>query len=219
MSKSTLLASAAALTLIAGAAMANTTAHAVTDLNLRAGPGPQYPVIDVIARQDAAEVEGCLDSRDWCRVSYQGATGWAYGEYLTASLSDRPEPIVSADTTVEIATVTYENEDKDEAAAFGGVAGAVAGGAIVGGPIGAVAGAVVGAAAASAAEPDSRTVTYVQTNKTDPVYLEGEVVAGARLPEIVALNEIPDSDLVYAYVNGVPVLVDPERREIVHVVH
>ena len=52
----------------------------------------------------------------------------------------------------------------------------------------------------------------------DPVYLEGEVVVGATLPETVELREIPDYEYRYVYVNGVPVLVEAETRQIVRIV-
>ena len=61
-------------------------------------------------------------------------------------------------------------------------------------------------------------VTYVRTNKMEPVYLDGEVVVGASLPETVVLNEVPDYEYRYVYVNGQPVLVEPQTRRIVYVV-
>ena len=45
-----------------------------------------------------------------------------------------------------------------------------------------------------------------------------EVVAGAGLPPAVGLRPIPDYEYEYAYVNGVPVLVDPATRRVVYVV-
>lgn len=218
MLKRTLLLSAAALSLAAGTAAANVTAKAVTDLNLRAGPGPQHEVVDVIRQQDDAKVEGCLETRDWCKVSYQGTSGWAYGKYLTASLDEEPKPIVASDAEIEVGTIVYENEEHDDASAAGGIMGAIMGAAIGGGPAGAIAGAIIGGTAGAAAEPETEAVTYVRTNQIDPVYLDGEVVTGARLPDVVTLAEIPDSDLRYAYVNGLPVIVEPKERVIVHVV-
>ena len=60
--------------------------------------------------------------------------------------------------------------------------------------------------------------TYVTTNQVEPVYLDGEVVVGAGLPETVELREIPDYEYRYVYVNGQPVLVEPSSRRIVYVV-
>ncbi|TJU99032.1 MAG: DUF1236 domain-containing protein, partial [Mesorhizobium sp.] len=49
------------------------------------------------------------------------------------------------------------------------------------------------------------------------VYLEGEVVTGAVLPDTVELREIPDYNYRYVYVNNQPALVDPGTRRIVYV--
>ena len=67
-------------------------------------------------------------------------------------------------------------------------------------------------------DPPEKVRTYVTTNKVDPVYLDGEVVVGAGLPDTVELREIPDYEYRYVYVNGQPVLVDSKTRQIVYVV-
>jgi hypothetical protein len=84
--------------------------------------------------------------------------------------------------------------------------------------VGGVAGAVAGGTADAIDEPTEEVRTYVTTNQIDPVYLEGEVVVGASLPETVELREIPDYEYRYVYVNGQPVLVEPSSRRIVYVV-
>ncbi|WP_417205055.1 DUF1236 domain-containing protein [Antarctobacter sp.] len=201
----------------AGSVAAATTATAVTDLNIRSGPGPQYEITGVITGQDQAEVDGCLDEVNWCKVSYEGQEGWAYGAYLTAMIEDAETAIVEPEAEVIVGTVTYDNSKDVEAFAGAGTVGAVAG-ALIAGPVGAVAGGLLAGGAGAAAQPDARVVTYVRTNTVEPVYLEGEVVTGAILPETVELVEIPDSDLRYVYVNGQPVLVDPTERTIVYVV-
>ncbi len=50
-----------------------------------------------------------------------------------------------------------------------------------------------------------------------PVYLNGEVVIGSGLPPDVALAPVPGYQYQYAYVNGVPVLVEPQTREVAYV--
>lgn len=199
----------------AGSAMAATSATAVTDLNLRAGPGPHYEIIGVIDAQAEADVDGCLEEANWCKVMYDGKEGWAYGEYLTAMVEDTQVAVVSPKVTVE--TVTYDNSKDAEAFVGAGTVGAVAG-ALVAGPVGAVAGGLLAGSAGAAAQPDERIVTYVQTNTLEPVYLEGEVVTGAVVPETVELAEIPDAELHYVYINGQPVLVEPQERKIVYIV-
>ena len=61
-------------------AMSGTTATAAAELNLRAGPGPDMEIIDVIPADGEVTVEGCLESANWCRVTLDGTTGWAYGD-------------------------------------------------------------------------------------------------------------------------------------------
>lgn len=199
----------------AGSAAAATTATATTDLNLRAGPGPQYEIIGVIDGEAEATVDGCIEESNWCKVSYNGTDGWAYGNYLTAMVDTTPMAVVSPEVTVE--TVTYDTSKDAEAFAGAGTVGAVAG-ALVAGPVGAVAGGLLAGSAGAAAQPDERVVTYVRTNTLDPIYLEGEVVTGAVVPESVELVEIPDAELRYVYINGQPVLVEPSERRIVYIV-
>ncbi|MFJ5489163.1 SH3 domain-containing protein, partial [Hansschlegelia beijingensis] len=75
----TLLAGGALLA-TAGAAHAD-TAIATTALNVRAGPGTSYPVIDTLPEGEAVNVLGCTGS--WCEISMgaQG-TGFASASYL-----------------------------------------------------------------------------------------------------------------------------------------
>jgi uncharacterized protein YraI len=74
------------------AAFAETTANATADLNIRAGPGPQFPIVGVINAGEATMVTGCLQGSKWCTVSHSGAQGWAYSDYLTAGKSAPHKP-------------------------------------------------------------------------------------------------------------------------------
>ncbi len=46
---------------------------ATTDLNVRAGPGPQHEIIGVIGAGQSAELDGCLEDSKWCVVAFEGA--------------------------------------------------------------------------------------------------------------------------------------------------
>lgn len=198
--------------LLSSAASAQTNANAYTDLNLRAGPGVEYEIVGVIPTATAVTVDGCLESSNWCRVAYGDVNGWASGDYLTAMVE---APIYANRDRLAVGTVTYEKNP--DATVGGGLAGALAGG-LVGGPVGAVVGAVVGMGVGNAATPEERVTTYVVQNPVDPIYLDGEVVVGAGIPETVTLAEVPDSPYYYAYVNGTRVLVEREQRRIVYIV-
>ena len=201
--------------LFATAAQATTEASAWTDLNLRAGPGPMYEIVGVIPAQGVVSVEGCLEAANWCKVSFGGAEGWASGDYLTAMIDSTPVVVYANREKVAVGTVTYEDQS-EEGAAVGAATGAVAG-AMVAGPVGALVGAVLGGGVGSTA-PDQKVTTYVMGNPVDQVYLDGEVVVGAGIPEAVVLTEVPDSEYSYAYVNGVPVIVERKQRQIVYIV-
>src|SRR5262245_44093891 len=66
-----------------GAAPAQTIGTATTDLNLRAGPGPEQPQIGFIKAGRKAAILGCVEGSLWCQVNYRGQTGWAYSQYMT----------------------------------------------------------------------------------------------------------------------------------------
>jgi uncharacterized protein YraI len=59
--------------------------------------------------------------------------------------------------------------------------------------------------------------TYVLENRYDPIDFEGEIVIGSTIPEAVEIREIPDYEYRYVYVDGRPVIVEPETRRVVYV--
>jgi uncharacterized protein YraI len=223
---------------VAGTASA-ADAIATTDLNMRAGPGPQYPVVDAIQANGAVTVNGCTESGRWCDVVWNGNRGWAYAEYLALDVSGERVVVPQAAGRVQVPTATYSTETywtenyrdrpfyaerqryiETETGSTGAVSGAAGGaitGAIIGGPIGAAVGGIAGAALGSAIDPPKEVGTYVQSQSGDPVLLEGEVVVGAQVPETVQLAPVPEYQYRYAYVNGQRVLVDPNDRRIVYV--
>ncbi|QQR38087.1 DUF1236 domain-containing protein [Devosia rhizoryzae] len=216
----TAVAALASTALVGSAFAQSASATATADLNIRSGPGPQYSSIGFIAVGDSADVDGCLQGSKWCRVEYNGVSGWAYSDYLTADLSGEVVVLTERYPDVGLATVTYD----ESGAAAGGAAGAATGavvGALVGGPIGAVVGGAIGAGTGATTgaviDPPEVARTYVTANPIDPVYLDGEVVIGAGVPDNVTLQAIPDYQYQYVYINGQPVLVDPGTRQIVYV--
>ncbi len=207
-----------ALALAASPALAAMTATATTDLNLRAGPGPQYEVVGVIDGEDSVEMAGCTEAGAWCEVAYDGTTGWAYSAYLTAPIAGaEAEPVVVYENTADVAIIEYEDDNAADAAA-GGTFGAAAGALLIGGPAAAAAGAVLGMAGGAAADTPEATVTYVRNNPVEPVYLEGEVARGAGIPQEIEVYTVPESEYSYLNVNDQTVIIDPETRRIVEVI-
>lgn len=199
----------AAAIAVPGAALAATTAVTTTDLNLRAGPGPNHEILTTMPGNMQIQLMGCVEAGTWCQVDYNGQVGWASANYLAAEMQG--ERVVVTERIEAVPTVQF-----DRGAATGALGGAVVG-ALVGGPVGAAVGGAAGAAVGGTIDPPPRVTTYVTERQVEPVYLEGEVVVGAGVPETVDLYEIPEYDYRFTYVNGQRVLVDPQTRRIVHV--
>lgn len=215
-------AAAGALLALSGAAYAQSAVVVTTDLNVRAGPGPQHQVLGVLGAGQSVNLDGCMEGSKWCVVAFEGGQGWVYSDYLTGDFGGTQVVVTQrpANSGVRIVEAPANVDGGATGAVTGGVTGAVAG-AIIGGPVGAVvgggAGVVAGGAAGTVIDPPERVRTYVSTNQIDPVYLDGEVVVGAGLPDTVMLREIPDYEYRYVYVNGQPLLVEPQSRRIVYV--
>jgi hypothetical protein len=210
----TLLGGALSGALLATTALADTSATATTDLNLREGPGPMHAIISVIPEGGSVTVDGCLEASDWCRVSRDGTDGWAYGAYLSTEIA--AEPVVIAAPQARQTVRIIEQQEVGGSTLAGGTMGAIAG-AIIAGPPGALLGAAAGIGAGALAEPTTREITHVRENPVEPIYLDGEVVVGAGLPDAVVLTPVPESEFTYAYVNQVPVIVEPGERRIVYI--
>lgn len=195
-------------------ALAAVAATATTDLNVRAGPGTQYPVVGVLGTGSGVAITGCVEASKWCSVAVEGGVGWVYSDYLVADYSGSQIVLTERPAEFEVPIATY---DGPSAAVPTAVGGAIAG-AVLGGPVGAIVGGVAGAAVGAAVDPPPEVRTYVTGNPVEPVYLDGEVVVGATLPEGVSFVEVPDYQYQYVYVNGVPVLVEPGTRKVVHII-
>ncbi len=57
-------------------------AYTTEFVNLRAGPGLEYPVVFEVAQGQPLESYGCLDGWSWCDVSINGYRGWVAGEFI-----------------------------------------------------------------------------------------------------------------------------------------
>lgn len=221
-------------------------AVASTDLNMRAGPGPEYPVVGGIQAGDpGVQIIGCTQSGLWCDVTYDGDRGWAYARYLSVDVGGQQVSVPELAGRVTVPTATYEastyfdqnyrdrpvyaQRDRYVTTTTGstgtgqgpgvvtGAAGGAVTGALIGGPIGAAVGGIAGAALGATVRPPEQVNTYVTSQAGEPVILDGEVVVGAQVPDAVTLAPVPEYQYRYAYINGQRVLVNPEDRRIVYV--
>jgi uncharacterized protein YraI len=63
--------------------------YATTDVNMRAGPGTDYPVVDTIPTDARVNIHGCLSDGAWCDVSWNGDRGWVDANYLDYYYNNR----------------------------------------------------------------------------------------------------------------------------------
>jgi uncharacterized protein YraI len=199
----TLLAAVTALAAVSLPASAATLATATTSLNIRTGPGPEYPVIGAIPDKGQATVTGCIQGSLWCQVSYNGRQGWAYSQYMMGNAGG--QAVVVSQT---VPALSFD----PPVATVGATTTVVTAPSIHGEFVAPVAGAPL-----AIAPPPPTVQTYVTQNPVTPVYINGEVVEGAGLPEDVVLAPVPDYQYSYAYVNGVPVLVEPGTRRVTYI--
>ena len=183
-------------------ASAEIVASATTPLNIRSGPGPQYSIIGAIPDRAQATVTGCIQGSLWCQVSYNGRQGWAYSQYLTATLSGRSFAV--AESVHGMPAVTYQAPVETVGSAV---------------PVPAITGTLIAPPAGPplALNPPPAVGSYVVSHPVAPVYLNGEVVEGVGLPEDVALAPVPEYDYQYAYINNQPVLVQPSTRRVEYI--
>lgn len=186
-------------------ASAATMATATTALNIRSGPGPQYDVVGVIGEHAIAHIEGCIDGSLWCLVDNRGKKGWAYSKYLTTQIAGQPMVIAGNEAQIGVPPAAYEPPPA-VAETVGSAAPPQLSGTLVEArePVAVI-------------TPPPPVRSYVVEHPAQPLYLNGEVVVGAELPPDVALQPVPEYDYEYAYVNRLPVLVQPSTRRIVYV--
>ncbi|WP_434055101.1 MAG: DUF1236 domain-containing protein [Roseibium sp.] len=166
---------------------------ATTHLNIRTGPGEQFPVAGEMCWNSHGEIDGCAPDYSWCQISTNNGIGWTAGHCLIENSSKRTETIEQFGAQSGIPVIVLET-----VAAVRSVERTPTGGALV-------------EAITSAAE----LVEYVLARPVAPVHVAGEIVVGAAIPTELLLYEVPSSPYQYAVVNGVTVLVEPTVRKVI----
>ena len=62
-------------------------------MNLRAGPGVDYPLVASLPQGTPAEIFGCLSGWSWCDVATAGLRGWVAGVGVEVLDDNRPVPL------------------------------------------------------------------------------------------------------------------------------
>ncbi len=72
-----------------GQAAAAVKGYVTVNLNLRAGPGSNYPAVATMRAGDEVTIYGCLSGWRWCELDWRGIHGWAAGKYLRVTYGHR----------------------------------------------------------------------------------------------------------------------------------
>ena len=192
------LVSLAGASLLAGFALAAIAAFSPTGhLNLRSGPGFQYPVVGQLPANTRFPVTGCIQDYSWCSIVGGNVSGWASAPYLVTDAGGKPTNLQVSGAKLGIPIVVPT------------VAAVVATP-----PVGAM---VPTTALVEPIAPAQEVISYMAQQPVQPVLVDGEVMVGAALPAAVPVYPVPASPYVYSYVNGQRVLVEPAGRRIVYV--
>jgi len=98
------LSAALAVPLAAAAQQAFTTEL----LNLRAGPGIEYPVVAVLSQGQSLDVMGCQNGYDWCDVVLpDGERGWVAASFLQFPYQGAPVPLTSYAPAIGVPIITF----------------------------------------------------------------------------------------------------------------
>lgn len=91
---------------VAKAANARSTA----DVNMRAGPSTEFPVVDVVPGHARVTVHGCVRAYAWCDVTWRDARGWVSASYLDAYYRERYVPLVGYGSRIDLPIVSFAFE-------------------------------------------------------------------------------------------------------------
>jgi uncharacterized protein YraI len=193
------LASLVGAALVAGPASALTAYSPTGHLNVRSGPGFQYPVVAQMEPNVPAAISGCVADYAWCGVAFGGLTGWASAEYLVTDAGGKLTNLQVSGAELGIPIVVPEGVGEVVATP----------------PVGAMVAVPPSVGLVEPILPVPEVLSYVTAQPIQPVFVDG---VGATLPAAVPVYPIPASPYVYSYINGQRVLVEQAARRIVYVV-
>ena len=82
-------------------------AYAAKDVNLRAGPARDYPVVAVIPSGASLAVQGCLSDYAWCDTIAGPYRGWVYAGNIAYAYEGQYVPLASYGPALGIAIVGF----------------------------------------------------------------------------------------------------------------
>ncbi len=77
------------------------------NLNMRAGPAAQYPLITTLSVGTEVTIQGCTDGWEWCDVIADGDRGWVDGSYIQDEYDGRRVAVPVYGARLGIPIITF----------------------------------------------------------------------------------------------------------------
>ena len=96
---------------LAPAAQAQQFAVTAEQVNLRAGPDPNYPLVATLPARVQVTVYGCLSDYSWCDIGAGWDRGWVYAANLQYLQQNRAVPLPAIGAAVGIGVLAFVLND------------------------------------------------------------------------------------------------------------
>lgn len=103
----TALATLVSLAVVPASAQAQQMAYVSKEVNLRAGPSSDYPVVAILGAGVTITVEGCLSDYRWCDVSVGPNRGWLYAGNIVYPYQGENVPLLTYGSAIGIGVVVF----------------------------------------------------------------------------------------------------------------
>jgi len=82
-------------------------AYTAKDVNVRAGPARDYPVVTRLPRGVALSVQGCLSGYHWCDIAVGRNRGWVYGGNIVYPYQGDNVPLLTYGSMIGVGIVAF----------------------------------------------------------------------------------------------------------------
>jgi len=80
---------------------------ATGNVNLRAGPDIEYPIVTTIPAGAPLSIQGCTDAWEWCDVIFADTRGWVAGNYIQYEYNDQPVLLSGYGAAIGVPIVSF----------------------------------------------------------------------------------------------------------------
>lgn len=79
-----------------------------TAVEMRSGPGAEFPAVTRLANNLNVDIHGCLKSWDWCDISWRGNRGWVPAEEVDFRKDRDRFPVKEHGSRLGVPEVTFQ---------------------------------------------------------------------------------------------------------------